>query len=247
MFAKSLPNALSFLDPGKFAQWVRTMVSILVLGASLTALVLIVNQLHGPRIKDAYRTIFPVEILKPGIASTKLAPVTVPEDPGHRALSAFVAKRYLVSREVAHEFVSIAHTAAQRTGLDPLLIVAVIAVESRFNPIAESPVGAKGLMQVIPKYHGDKLSAYGGERAVFDPETNIMVGSQILKEYLRRTGNLSMALQMYAGALNDEQDVYTTRVMSEKHRLELALRSAASAPAKTVLAQNPTRGATLAR
>jgi hypothetical protein len=218
------------------------MVSILVLGASLTALVLIVNQLHGPRIKGAYMAIFPVEILKPGKAASQPAPSNVPEKPRYRALSAFVAKRYLVSSDVAHDFVSIAHTAAERTGLDPLLIIAVIAVESRFNPIAESPVGAKGLMQVIPKYHADKLNAFGGERSVFDPETNIMVGAQILKEYLGRTGNLSMALQMYAGALNDEQDVYTTRVMSEKHRLEFALRSA-SAPARTVLAQNPTRGA----
>ena len=239
MIAKSLPNALPFLYPGKLAQWVRTMVSVLVLGASLTALALIVNQQYGPLLKGAYIAIFPVDILKPGVVSAKPVPATAAGDPGHRTLAEFVAKRYLVSREVAHEFVSIAHAAAQRTGLDPLLIVAVIAVESRFNPIAESPVGAKGLMQVIPKDHSDKLNAYGGERTVFDPETNIMVGAQILKEYLQRTGNLSMALQMYAGALNDDQDVYTSRVMSEKHRLELALRSVA-VPAKTVLAQNPT-------
>ena len=187
MIAKSLPNALAFLDPGRLAQWARTMVSILVLGASLTALVLIVNQQYGPRIKGAYATFSPAEILKPRVASAKPAQPVVSEDPGHRVLSKFVAKRYLVSPEVAHDFVSIAYKAAQRTGLDPLLIVAVIAVESRFNPIAESPVGAKGLMQIIPKYHGDKLSAYGGERAVLDPETNIMVGAQILKEYLQRT------------------------------------------------------------
>ena len=46
------------------------------------------------------------------------------------------------------------------------------------------------------------------------------MGSQILKEYLRRTGSMNAALQMYAGAANDEQDVYTTKVMSEKQRLQ---------------------------
>ena len=94
---------------------------------------------------------------------------------------------------------------------------------ARFNPIAESGAGAKGLLQVIPKYHMEKLEEFGGEHAVFDPETNILVGSKILKEYLRRTGNLSIALQMYAGALNDREDGYTVKVMNEKQRLQQAV------------------------
>jgi len=124
-----------------------------------------------------------------------------------------------------------------------LLIIAVIAIESRFNPIAESGMGAKGLMQIIPKFHGDKLEAFGGEQAVFEPEANIHVGARILKEYLRRTGNLGIALQMYAGALDDSEDQYTRKVLSEHDRLRqviapsqqrpsrpAAVRSAAAAP-----------------
>ena len=118
------------------------------------------------------------------------------------------------------EFVQIAHAEAARVNLDPLLIMAVIAVESRYNPIAESGVGAKGLMQIIPKFHGDKLAEFGGEKAVFDPESNIRVGTRILREYLSRTGNLGIALQMYAGALSDDNDTYTNKVLGEKQRLQ---------------------------
>jgi len=141
------------------------------------------------------------------------------EDRRYRAIASFLAQRYRVSQDVTLDLVGIAHSAGHQLGLDPLLIIAVIAVESRFNPIAESVAGAKGLMQVIPRYHGDKLREFGGEDSVFDPRANILVGSRILKEYLSRTGNLSIALQMYAGALNDKDDVYTERVMREKARL----------------------------
>ena len=142
-----------------------------------------------------------------------------------RALSEFLARRYKVSQAVTLDLVTIAHTAGQEMGLDPLLIIAVMAVESRFNPIAESVAGAKGLMQIIPKYHVDKFREFGGEQyAVFDPETNIIVGAQILKEYLSRTGNLDSALQMYNGALSDLEDRYTGKVMTEKERLQQVLR-----------------------
>ena len=147
-------------------------------------------------------------------------------------MSEFLAKRYKVSQAVTLDLVTIAHTAGQQLGLDPLLIIAVIAIESRFNPIAESVAGAKGLMQVIPKYHVEKFRELGGEEsAVFDPETNILVGARILKEYLARTGNLDSALQMYAGALSDTEDTYTGKVMTEKERLQQVLRNS---PARRV-------------
>ncbi len=154
----------------------------------------------------------------------------------YRALSGFVANRYRVSQDVAYDLVRVAHRAGQERQLDPLLIIAVIAVESRFNPIAESVAGAKGLMQIIPKYHSDKLEEFGGEKAVYDPAANIQVGAQILKEYLRLTGNLGSALQMYAGALGDTEDQYTNKVLNEKNRLQQALSQTLSrAPAPAVV------------
>jgi soluble lytic murein transglycosylase-like protein len=118
-----------------------------------------------------------------------------------------------------------AHAVGAELKLDPLLILAVIAVESRFNPLAESVMGAKGLMQVIPRYHSDKFDPLGGEKVAFDPHANIVVGARILKEYLRRTGDVVDALQLYVGATSDEnENGYSGKVMAERDRLGQVLR-----------------------
>lgn len=225
MTAKSLPRLFAFLDSPTLAHWGRRAASVFVLAASVLALVLILVEQHGLPFHNAYARVLPSEARQDGGADRIAA--SAHQEWRERVIAEFLARRYRVSEDVALNFVTIAHAAGHQIGLDPLLILAVMAVESRFNPIAESLVGAKGLMQIIPKYHADKLNGFGGEKAVFDPATNIMVGAQILKEYLRRTGNLGTALQMYAGALNDDQDVYTNRVMSEKRRLQRVLKRSA--------------------
>ena len=117
-----------------------------------------------------------------------------------------------------------AHDAGRQVGLDPLLILAVMAVESRFNPVAESLVGAKGLMQVVPRHHLDKLLEHGGEEAVLDPMINIPVGARILKEYIRRTGSVEAGLQFYNGSLADPSSQYAQKVIAERERLQEAVR-----------------------
>jgi soluble lytic murein transglycosylase-like protein len=148
-----------------------------------------------------------------------------------RILADFLAKRYKVSQAVTLDLVTIAHTAGRQMGLDPLLIIAVMAIESRFNPIAESGMGAKGLMQVIPKYHLEKFRTFGGEQyAVFDPATNILVGAKILKDYMAHTGSISGALQRYVGSSSAQEDPYIGKVMGEKQRLQQVLGVAIDRP-----------------
>ncbi len=167
--------------------------------------------------------------LSPGKASEP-SPISVAgeakpvESNRFQVLADFLAKRYKVSQAVTLDLVTIAHTAGRQMGLDPLLIIAVMAIESRFNPIAESGMGAKGLMQVIPKYHLDKFRTFGGEQyAVFDPATNILVGAKILKDYLALTGSISGALQRYVGSSSAQEDPYIGKVMGEKQRLQQVL------------------------
>ena len=140
------------------------------------------------------------------------------------AVTAFIAKRYRVADEAVAEFVSAAYRAGRQFAVDPLLILAVMAVESRYNPVAESGVGAKGLMQVLPRFHLDKLEAHGGEEALLDPDVNIEVGTQILREYLRRFGETVTALQMYAGAMDEPNADYANKVLAERSRLQSILR-----------------------
>jgi energy-converting hydrogenase Eha subunit A len=142
----------------------------------------------------------------------------------YRALANYVSRRYRIAPDVTEVFVGAAHEAGREVGLDPILILAVMAVESRFNPVAESLVGAKGLMQVVPRHHLDKLMKHGGEDAVLDPVTNIALGARILKEYIRRTGSLEAGLQFYNGALADPSSQYAQKVFAEKERLQEAVR-----------------------
>lgn len=153
-----------------------------------------------------------------------LTPAADTENPEYRAIAVYLSRRYKVAQEATEQLVGAAHEAGNRTGVDPLLILAVMAVESRFNPIAESVMGAKGLMQVIPKFHLDKLDALGGEESVFDPMTNIMVGARILKDTVRRGGGVMPGLQLYAGAFADDSQQYAQKVMAEKERMQQMLK-----------------------
>jgi hypothetical protein len=58
----------------------------------------------------------------------------------------------------------------------------VVAIESNFNPFAQSAVGAQGLMQVMTRVHNQKYEAFGGTLAAFDPVSNLRVGVQVLRE-----------------------------------------------------------------
>src|SRR5262245_27064546 len=142
-----------------------------------------------------------------------------PENPEQRALAEFIAKKYRVAEEAIAGIVSSAYRAGAEHRVDPLLILAVVAIESRFNPLAESVFGAKGLMQIMPKYHQEKLSEHGGDSALLEPDVNIQVGAQILREYLRRSGETESALQMYVG-VGSEDVLYPERVLAERARMK---------------------------
>jgi soluble lytic murein transglycosylase-like protein len=163
-------------------------------------------------------------ILSPSRAAAP-APVAVrlatdSPTPVVESLVSLVARRYRVARESAREMVRAAFREGRRNGVDPLLILAVIAVESRFNPIAESDQGAMGLMQIMPRFHLDKFDAVD---AMLQPHANIAAGARILRDSIRRGGGEIAGLQLYNGAPDDETQAYANRVLTERRRLEAAL------------------------
>ncbi len=132
-------------------------------------------------------------------------------------LANWIARRYKVAAEPVAALVQESWSIGQRAGLDPTLILAIMAVESSFNPFAQSTVGAQGLMQVMTRVHDEKYEAFGGTRAAFDPISNLRVGVQVLKECIARAGSVQEGLRFYVGAaLQDNDGGYATRVMQEQ-------------------------------
>ena len=136
-------------------------------------------------------------------------------------VATWLARRYHIANNASDMLVELAYTAAYEQKIDPLLVLAVMAIESRFNPLAESRVGAKGLMQVLPKANGDKFHAHGGLDAVLNPVANIQVGAKILKDFIRRGGSVEAGLKLYVGAGNMTTDLgYGNKVLQEYERLK---------------------------
>jgi len=144
-------------------------------------------------------------------------------EPAYSNVALYLARRYHVADEPVRVVVATAHAAGKEQQIDPLLILAVVAVESSMNPFAQSPVGARGLMQVMPNLHGGKFVEGHGALAALDPVANIHVGSQILSDVIRRGGSIERGLQLYVGAGNLTDDGgYASRVLGELGRLKLA-------------------------
>jgi hypothetical protein len=136
------------------------------------------------------------------------------------AVAQWLSRRYRVAAEPVAALVQEAWAIGQRASLDPTLILAVVAIESNFNPFAQSPVGAQGLMQVMTRVHDEKYGPFGGTHAAFDPITNLRVGVQVLKECITRAGSVAEGLRHYVGAALQETDGgYASRVLVEQGHL----------------------------
>ncbi len=136
------------------------------------------------------------------------------------AVAYWLSRKYGVAPEPLSVLVSEAFEIGQKAKLDPTLILAIMAIESGFNPFAQSPVGAQGLMQVMTKVHHEKYDNFGGKLAAFDPVTNLRVGVKVLQECISRAGSIEGGLKFYVGAGNmDDDSGYAAKVMAEHARL----------------------------
>jgi len=195
------PKALSMLDRG-LTQWVL---------ARKTA----ADELQALAQK-------PSEAL---LAAAQAAPVpslAAPElTPQQRAVSNWLARRYSIAPNAMAQLVSAAWVVGREEKLDPLLILAVMAVESSFNPYAASGAGATGLMQVMAGVHQDKFAAFGGPQASIDPLANMRVGALVLKDAIRRGGSVRAGLRNYVGATTSAAEGgYADKVLAEQMQLE---------------------------
>jgi hypothetical protein len=151
--------------------------------------------------------------------ATAANPQTLPKQ--QAAVAYWLSKKYSVAPEPISALVAEAFDIGAKTKIDPTLILAVMAVESGFNPFAQSAVGAQGLMQVMTKVHSDKYENFGGKLAAFDPVSNLRVGAKVLQECIGRAGSVEGGLKYYVGAANMEDDGgYAAKVLAEHSRLQ---------------------------
>ena len=133
----------------------------------------------------------------------------------------WIARRYRVAPEPISRLVKEAWAIGERAELDPTLLLAIMAIESSFNPFAQSSVGAQGLMQVMTRVHDDKYVRFGGNHAAFDPVTNLRVGAMVLRECIARAGSLEGGLRYYVGAANLPDDGgYAAKVLAAREQLQ---------------------------
>ena len=132
----------------------------------------------------------------------------------------WIARKYRVSNEAVREIVEISFSAGDKFEVDPYVVIAIIAIESSFNPLAESGAGALGLMQVMPLIHRKKFEKYGGFEKSLDVKVNIYVGTEILKNFYLRYGNYQRALLAYVGVSQKSNSSYPRKVLRLRDRLK---------------------------
>lgn len=133
-------------------------------------------------------------------------------------------KKYNPKLDVAEaeKIVELVEIHSKSAGIDPDLTLSVIKVESTFKAKAVSKASAKGLMQVIPRYHPEVLSEAKlifGTSNLFNPQVNIYVGVNVLRNYMNRSKNLTNALLRYNGSLG-QTPVYSSNVLKTFRRLK---------------------------
>lgn len=111
-----------------------------------------------------------------------------------------VILRYRNDERLARRIATALVREGHRAGLAPDILLGVMLVENPWiNPSARSPVGARGLMQVMPGHQGKWRAC---PNSLDDIESNICYGAQIFRDYLRQTGNVEKALLRYNGCVN---------------------------------------------
>lgn len=234
--APSRPHLLHLAQHG--LQWVCRMVmdithnGIALVGLTIAGLVLAL-MVHDP-LRDAAEQKVLSWLLQRHEARNEGMPLLTEPQAAERATAGqpaalpkpqanvtfWLSRKYRVAPEPLSVLVAEAFNLGEKIKLDPTLILAVMAAESRFNPFSQSPYGAQGLMQVLTRVHTDKYEDFGGTLAAFDPVSNLRVGVQVLVECIRRAGSVEGGLGLYVGAVSTDASDYVTKVMAEHVRLK---------------------------
>lgn len=126
----------------------------------------------------------------------------------------------LIKEQIVNSLIS----ECSKVNLPPLLVLCIIKQESNFNPLVKNGIDATGLMQIIPKYHQDKIEAHGWKpHEIFFIKNNILLGTEILKQYfIEEDNNMVKGLQKYVGAIvKSNASKYIENIINDYVSLEV--------------------------
>ena len=184
----------------------------------------------------------PVERPAPAVVVSAPAPPAAVVQPLDVIEARLLARARSLSAEEVANLAEAIRAEAARFELAPDLVLAVIEVESQFDAFAVSPMGAMGLMQILPST-GEALAerydhSWDGARTLFDPVANVRLGIAYLAELRSRFGPWPTALAAYnwgPGAIGRRITAgdpipagYAQRVLSTRKRRAEAARAQTS-------------------
>ena len=128
----------------------------------------------------------------------------------------------------ARKIVSVTMKWASEFKLDPALLLSIQTVESRFRQHAISSSGAMGLMQFIPYWHLDKMKTVVQSKQianpdVFDMDSNIYIGSWVMRDCMNVQKDVNKALLCYNGSLKNPNG-YDDKVLRVYENLKQQIR-----------------------
>ncbi len=160
--------------------------------------------------------------------------------PEQAKVTHWLSRKYKVAPLALEKLVAEAWQLGQLSQLPPTLVLAVMAVESGFNPFARGTQGAMGLMQIEPVAHAETLRQFGGQLAAFDPLTNLRIGARLLQANIKAAGSVEEGLRLYGRASGQaNEQAYLERVMGEYQQMERIIRGQAGMGAAVGAGQRP--------
>lgn len=146
------------------------------------------------------------------------------------AQSEYLSSKFKANKELVDSLVELAWDYSEiNPDIPPELILSVMQKESSLRPKITNSYGAVGLMQVVPRWHPEKIK---GSESLLDPKVNVRVGTQILQEYLTQAkGDLPKALKKYSGNARN----YAKDVIAESEKLvQLGVKSYKLKPGSSI-------------
>lgn len=134
----------------------------------------------------------------------------------NKGLANYITKKYSIAKEASLYIVSYTFEKSKQFGIDPYIMLAIIAQESRFNPLAGSFANAKGLTQVMVSAHPEKIAKLKSKNDILTIEGSIATGLPIFKDCKKRFKSDISALQCYNGNMADKSHRYATKVLNIK-------------------------------